>query len=201
LQRAEEIGKQYRDIPYNPSTPKALGIDPGFGSSSTAFTVIEIVDDSIIHILYSKQFANQSTQQMVYHAADLISKYNLMNEGNKVFIDGSQSGFIRSVKYQTGDYPHYERLVEKARLDGRPDELWHYMQVIPVNFSTKHKAMLGNLKLLIDKGRIAIDPHAHSELMTELRIATSDEDMALEKDQTNTFDLLDSLRLAMCFIK
>jgi hypothetical protein len=29
----------------------------------------------------------------------------------------------------------------------------------------------------------------------------SDEDMALEKDQTNTFDLLDSLRLAMCMIK
>jgi hypothetical protein len=64
------------------------------------------------------------------HAADLISKYNLMSESNRVFIDGSQSGFIRSVKYQTGDYPHYERLIEKARQDGRPDELHHYMQVI-----------------------------------------------------------------------
>jgi hypothetical protein len=62
--------------------------------------------------------------------------------------------------------------------------------------------MLGNLKLWIDKGRVAIDPDAYSELMTELRIATSDEDMALEKkDQTNTFDLLDSLRLATCFVR
>jgi hypothetical protein len=200
LQVCEQLGKQYRDVPYNVSTPKALGIDPGFGSSATAFTVLEIVDD-LVHVIYSKQFANQSTQQMVYHAADLISKYNLMNESNRVFIDGSQSGFIRSVKYQTRDYPHYERLIEKARQDGRPDELHHYMQVIPVNFSIKHKAMLGNLKLWIDKGKVAIDSQAFPELMTELRIAQSDEDMALEKDQTNTFDLLDSFRLAMCLIR
>ena len=138
LQVCEQLGKQYRDVPYNASTPKALGIDPGFGSSATAFTVLEIVDD-LVHVIYSKQFANQSTQQMVYHAADLISKYNLMDESNRVFIDGSQSGFIRSVKYQTGDYPHYERLIEKARQDGRPDELHHYMQVIPVNFSWHYR--------------------------------------------------------------
>ncbi len=200
LQVCEQLGKQYRDVPYNASTPKALGIDPGFGSSATAFTVLEIVDD-LVHVIYSKQFENQSTQQMVYHAADLISKYNLMNESNRVFIDGSQSGFIRSVKYQTGDYPHYERLIEKARQDGRPDELHHYMHVIPVNFSINHKAMLGNLKLWLDRGRMAVDPDAHSELMTELRIAQSDEDMALEKDHTNTFDLLDSFRLAMCLIR
>ena len=34
-----------------------------------------------------------------------------------------------------------------------------------------------------------------------MRIATSDQDMSLEKDEINTMDLLDSFRLAMCMIK
>jgi predicted acylesterase/phospholipase RssA len=61
--------------------------------------------------------------------------------------------------------------------------------------------MLGNVKKYIDMGRIAIDPQENKELLTELRIATANEDMLLQKDQTNTMDLLDSLRLAMCIIK
>jgi hypothetical protein len=36
--------------------------------------------------------------------------------------------------------------------------------------------------------------------MTELRIAIADEDLSLEKTKENTFDLLDSLRLAIVFI-
>lgn len=61
--------------------------------------------------------------------------------------------------------------------------------------------MLGNVKKYIGMGRIAIDPQENKELLTELRIATANEDMLLQKDQTNTMDLLDSLRLAMCIIK
>jgi hypothetical protein len=75
------------------------------------------------------------------------------------------------------------------------------MNIVPVNFSTKHKQMLGNVKKYIDMARIDIDPQENKELLTELRIATANEDMLLQKDQTNTMDLLDSLRLAMCIIK
>jgi hypothetical protein len=202
LQRAEELGKQYRDISYNTTTQKALGIDPGFGSSKTAFTVIELVD-GIIHVLYSKQFAKSSTDQMVMHAKDLMAQYGILgnDESNKVFIDGSASGFIRSLKYQTHENPHYEQVIQKARQDGLDDQLHLYMNIVPVNFSTKGKSMLDNLKKYIDMGKLAIDPEAHKELLTELRIATANEDMTLEKDQTNTMDLLDSLRLACVFIK
>jgi hypothetical protein len=200
LQRAEELSKKYRDIPYNSTTLKSMGIDVGFGSSATAFTVIEIVDD-IIHVIYSKQFANSNTEQMVMHAKDLIIKYNLLDGNNKVFIDGSASGFIRSVKLQTGEYTQYEKVIEKAKRDGRSDQLWYYMQICPVNFNSKGREMLGNLKKYMDMGKIAIDAQSYPELLTELRIATADEEMSLQKDQANTMDLLDSLRLAMCMIK
>jgi hypothetical protein len=71
LQCAEQLGRQYKDKPYNPDTQKALGIDEGFDSSKTAFTVIEFVD-RIVHVIYSKQFENSSREQMVKHAWNLI---------------------------------------------------------------------------------------------------------------------------------
>jgi hypothetical protein len=94
-----------------------------------------------------------------------------------------------------------KRLIDKAKQDGLEDKLYLYMNIIPVNFSTKHKTMLANLKKYIDMGRVTIDPNAHSELMTELRIATSDEDLSLEKSRVNAFDLLGLLRLAMVIIR
>jgi len=50
-----------------------------------------------------------------------------------------------------------------------------------VNFSTKHRAMLGNVRKWIDKGHVALDPDLFPELLTELRIATADEEMSLDK--------------------
>jgi hypothetical protein len=41
--------------------------------------------------------------------------------------------------------------------------------------------MLGNVKKYIDMDRIAIDPQENKELLTELRIATANEDMLLKK--------------------
>jgi hypothetical protein len=128
----------------------------------------------------------------------------LDNDDNKVWIDGSQPGFLRSLKTQLpGETVDYERLIDKARQDGNNnfDRLYLYMRVVPVNFSTNHKVMLGNVKKFLDMQKIAIDPEVHSDLMTELRIATANEDMSLEKDKANTFDLLDSFRLAMVFIR
>ena len=72
------------------------------------------------------------------------------------------------------------------------------MNIVPVNFSTKHRAWLGNVRKWIDKGHVAIDS-LFSEILTELRIATADEEMTLDKTEFS-MDLLDSLRLSMEYI-
>jgi hypothetical protein len=199
IQVAEELGRRYTKSRTSfEGTQKSLGIDPGFGSSKTAFTVIECVDN-LVHVIYSKQFENSSTEHMVSHAWNLIRQYNLNNGINKVFVDGSQPGFIRSLKIAIGEYAQYEHFVEKAKQDKREDKLYLYMNIIPVNFSTKHRAMLGNVRKWIDKSHVAIDPDLFPELLTELRIATSDEEMSLDKTEYS-MDLLDSLRLAMEYI-
>ena len=198
LDRVEQLGKRYREsnLLSGLATQRSLGIDPGFGSSQTAFVVTQFID-GFINIVYSEQFQNASTENMVSHAYRIIQKYNLTNGINKVFIDGSNPGFIRSLKTAVGEYANYDVYIDKAKADGdRP--LFHYMNIIPVNFSTQGKPMLSNVKKWVDKGRVAIDPDAHKELMVDLRIAQADEEMKLNKTE-NTMDMLDALRLAMEF--
>jgi hypothetical protein len=204
LQVAEQLGIKYRGIPHSNSSLKAMGIDEGFGSSATAMVIIEIIDN-IVRVIHSEQVKHSSTQTMVQRALELMVRYNLLdNQDNKVFIDASQPGFIRSLKYQiAGEIVDYERVIERARQMGHGDEnqLYLYMRVVPVNFNTQGKPMLGNLKKYIDMGKVAIDPAEHSELLADLRVCTADENLSLKKDQSQTMDLLDAFRLAMKFIK
>lgn len=196
LDAVEELGRGYRNIinRNQEGQQRSLGIDPGFGSSQTAFVVTQFIDQNIV-ITYSEQFQNASTESMVGHAYRIIQRYNLNNGVNKVFIDGSNPGFIRSLKSALGEYPNYDVYIDKAKADGdRP--LFHYMNVIPINFSTQGKPMLSNVKKWVDKGHVAIDPDQHKELMLDLRIAQADEEMKLDKTD-NTMDMLDALRLAM----
>jgi hypothetical protein len=51
------------------------GIVPGFANLKTAFTIIEHVDENVIHVIYSKQFENSSTEKMVSHTWNLIKQF------------------------------------------------------------------------------------------------------------------------------
>ena len=73
------------------------------------------------------------------------------------------------------------------------------MNIVPINFGEKGKIMLGKVKKLCDNNKFAIDPSEHAELLTEMRIATADEELRLDKSEY-TMDLLDSLRLACEYI-
>jgi hypothetical protein len=126
---------------------------------------------------------------------------NLDNWENKTFVDGSSPGNIRSLKNAisgTNETVDYHLLVKKATEDKRPLDL--YMQIVPINFSTDGKQMLDRVKNYISKKWVAINPDDFPELLTELRIATANEEMQLDKS-VFTHDLLDALRLAMCYYK
>ena len=203
LGQIENLGTRYRSadgtatpLAASPYTKKSLGIDPGFGESQTAFVITEFIDN-LVRVVYSEQFKGASTAQMVSHAYRIIQRYQLNNGINKIFIDGSNPGFIRSLKEALREFVNYDVFIDKAKKDGnRP--LFHYMNVIPVNFSTEGKNMLGNVKKYADNSWLAIDPDEHKELMLDLRIAQADEEMKLDKTD-NTMDMLDALRLAMEF--
>jgi hypothetical protein len=70
------------------------------------------------------------------------------------------------------------------------------MAVIPVNFTAAEKKnMLLNLKELVDSNVIAIGLDGHQRLILALRTASATY-MILNKDTTESNDLLDALSLA-----
>jgi hypothetical protein len=70
------------------------------------------------------------------------------------------------------------------------------MTVIPVAFtSAGKKNMLLNLKEIVDSNVVAINLERHQRLVLALRTASAT-DMFLNKDTTESDDLLDALSLA-----
>jgi hypothetical protein len=75
------------------------------------------------------------------------------------------------------------------------------MKIVPVNFNSEHKAMLGHCKMILESEggrRIAINPDRFDKLITALRTAV-DNDGVLDKEATSYNDIFDAFRLALKF--
>ena len=104
----------------------------------------------------------------------------------KIYIDGANPSFIKSLKMQWGERSDYENV---------PKEHRQFMIVQPVNFNQEHKEMLGHCKMLLERGYIAINP-SFEKLITSLRTAVAEENI-LDKDSTSYADVFDAYRLAL----
>ena len=102
------------------------------------------------------------------------------------YIDGSNRAMVNLLKIKWDESLDWETNEEMS------PEL---VKVIPVNFNTQHKNMLGNLHAVVSKGYLAIDPQ-FDKLLTSLRTAYANE-LTLDKDQSSFNDLLDALRLSL----
>jgi hypothetical protein len=125
----------------------------------------------------------------------LMSKYNI----DLVYVDGANPSFIKSLKLQIGEDADYDKVIARYRSQGLGDATKD-MRIVPVNFNTKHKAMLGHCKMILesDGGRIAINPDRFDKLITSLRTAV-DNDGTLDKEATSYNDIFDAYRLALKF--
>jgi hypothetical protein len=74
------------------------------------------------------------------------------------------------------------------------------MKIVPVNFNSEHKTMLGHCKMILEQepGKIAINPDRYDKLIIALRTAV-DNDGTLDKEATSYDDIFDAFRLAMKF--
>jgi hypothetical protein len=74
-------------------------------------------------------------------------------------------------------------VIGRYRSEGLGDNWSQDMRIVPVNFNTEHKAMLGHCKMILenDGGRIAINPDIFDKLITALRTAL-DNDGVLDKE-------------------
>ena len=199
IEAAIEKGKKYNPDNFNPYysfTPRSMGIDPGYGSSAFGIVVTQW-EDNHIQILYAEEHRRPDYNEMLSTVYGLISKYQV----DKVYIDGANPSFIRSLKLQIGEDPEYDKVIARYKTEGfGAENATKDMMIVPVNFNKEHKAMLGHCKMILEHEhrKIAINPDKFDKLITSLRIAV-DNDGILDKESTSYNDIFDAFRLALKF--
>jgi hypothetical protein len=116
---------------------------------------------------------------------------------DKVYIDGANPSFVKSLKIQIGEDADYDKVIARYRSEGwEDDSIFKNMKVVPVNFNKEHKAMLGHCKMILeDERKIAINP-VFDNLITSLRTAV-DNDGILDKEATSYNDIFDAFRFSI----
>jgi hypothetical protein len=200
IEAAIEKGRKYNPDNFNPYysfTSRSMGIDPAYGSSAFGIVVTEWVD-GIVQIMHAEEYHRPDYNEMLSLVYGLMSKYQI----DKVYIDGANPSFIKSLKIQIGEEADYDKVIARYRSEGFEDEeaALKDMKVVPVNFNKEHKAMLGHCKMILeqDPRKIAINPDRFDKLITALRTAV-DNDGALDKESTSYNDIFDAFRLALKF--
>ena len=117
----------------NPYAIHSLGIDPGFGSSRLTE---HLQEHDTIRVFTQNNLEETCTHpdpQMIINKIFDIHRqyYNLW-----VFCDGSNRGFVTSLKIAFGENINYESPESVSPQSNK---------IIPINFSKEHKTMISHL--------------------------------------------------------
>jgi hypothetical protein len=141
--------------------------------------------------VFTEEYHRPDFNEMLKVIWELIRKFG-GGHIDKFYIDAANP-FIKALKMQLGEDPDYDKDIARYKADGWDDIRASPLKVIPINFSTEHKKMLGHAKFLLEDGRIAINPK-FTKLITALRTAV-DIDGVLGKKATSYDDIFDVYRL------
>jgi hypothetical protein len=175
----------------NPACTISMGIDVGFSSSNFAICILQL-EDSTLKVLYAKQWSKAHYEDML----DLVIKLRYQFKPVKTYVDSANPEFLKSVKVKIGENSDYHSIIEQANREKIDYE--HRMEIIPVSFSEYGSELLGRLQHVVSKGLFSV-PQSYSDLIMDLRTASYLPNGNLDKKAvgSRTFDLLDSLRLAL----
>ena len=194
IDRAVMLGRKYDPVVINKEAQHALGVDPGFGSSATGFTLLEY-SDGIIKVVFSEEYSRESFNGMVQKVFDLR---RLAGNLSNVYIDMANVEFIEAIKQDFREDSNWQRIHEKLaycrKNKTRPE---NFMKVIPVSFGLEGATMLSHCKNLLenDDALIAINPK-WNKLIDALRSCKA-QDYKVDKQNMLYSDAFDSFRLAM----
>jgi hypothetical protein len=179
---AEYFGKNY---------PTSIGVDPGFGSSPFGITVTKYIQNKIV-VVHAQEYDKPSHEVMLHEIVFLMNKFKTTRP--KVYIDGANAAWIRSLKIQLREYAdyHYYTAEKLKRLIFSPSG----MIAAPIPFNQYGQKMLEHMRLLFEKNKIVIDRQKFPHLVTALRTAKiSEETGKLDKDRTSYNNVFDAFRL------
>jgi hypothetical protein len=203
IERAEQLGLQYPDFEnFNESFPKSIAIDPAFASVGSKFGVVVTEKrDDIIRVLYAEEFGKATTEGMLDNIRKIRQRFMIFGDNYRIYVDASNPAFIRSLKLDIGEYVDYENQSQKHEQEkGDIHILEYYMKVVPVSFNKYGRYMLGHMKDLIDREKVAINPNVASSLLTQMKMANVINNDQLDKS-IHSLDLVDALRLNLLFYR
>jgi hypothetical protein len=87
---------------------KSIGIDPAYGSSNFGIVGTQGVDQQI-QVIYAEEFERPDYNEMLWLVAKLMQQYAYV----RVYIDGSNPSFIKSLKRMIGEDEHYEKYTKE----------------------------------------------------------------------------------------
>jgi Terminase RNaseH-like domain len=189
IQKAKSI--QYNPDYVNPMSARSCGIDPSWGSSNFGIVITQL-NNGRVEVLYAEEFERAEHSDMLEKVRSLI--LNKFSPITKIYVDGSQPGFIRSLKIALNEDPEYEKAIEyynHNHMDWQAN-----MTILPIPFSTSHKAMLSHTRTLIEDGFVAIHSTRFQKLITSLHTAVDNEGK-LDKNSTSHNDIFDAFRLSL----
>lgn len=193
------LGERYRSdyTKVNPYTMKSMGIDPAFGGSSgSAITITELLDNGIVRVIYSKRRMGLDYGELTDWTIELRNYF----DPNKIYVDGWHVGFIRTLKKKFGERWKDEDLeILKARAKKYKQPIEKYMHVIPVQFSGRTREILTNTKDITEQeAALAIDAEEFRELYMDMLSAKQD-DGKLQKPDEDPKDLFESLEMCLLY--
>ena len=165
---------------------KSIGVDPGWGSSPFGIVITQFVDKTI-QVMYAEEYERPDFEQMVLKVIGMVFRYRI----TKVYIDGANPSFIRTLKMRLGENHNYQNFTKEELQNGINGR----MIVCPINFSQKHREMLMHTKLLFERHSIAINAK-FNKLITSLKTAVEN-DGSLDKETTSYSDIFDAFRLSL----
>jgi hypothetical protein len=196
IDRAVELGNKYDGTPINKNAKHSCGVDPGFGSSSCGFCVLEY-SDSIIKVVFAEQYDRSSFNSMIQKIWEIRNMVGILSN---VYIDAVNVEFVEAAKQELGEDSDCYRIHEKiAWCKKNSLNVSDYMQVVPVSFAQEGARMSSHCKNILEHedSLIAINSK-WDKLIVGLRGALATE-YRLDKTESPYSDLIDSFRLSMKF--
>jgi hypothetical protein len=167
--------------PY-PLYEKSIGIDLGFGSSSSSYVVTQIRD--------GKAEVLRAALHPTFLYEDFLNEVvQVMNELYipKAYVDGSNAAFVKSLKATYGEFTQGYEMYSK------PTDMV-LSRITPVNFGTMGVFMVGQVDMIVKNKDIRI-PITFTSLINQMRTVQQENGRINKK--TNSYDLIDALMLSL----
>jgi hypothetical protein len=127
IEAAIENYRKYNPDIIVPFTSTSMGIDPAYGSPAFGIVVTQFVD-GLVQILHAEEYRRPDYNEMLSNVYGLMSKYDV----DKVYIDGANPSFIKSLKLQIGEDADYDKVIARYKSDGLGDN-WSLLLLMQIS--------------------------------------------------------------------